>query len=515
MKKSIILPFLSAFLCFGVALTSCQKGADNIIQSSDRNIVSIALKEGTLPDVIVLGHFDEAGIKVVVTYSDGTNEEVAINSEFLGDEYANIIQTVGTHQVSLLYRGETINITIKIVPAAYEVCFYAKEGEKADYALIKTQTVGYQEPATAPDIQNEVWDDVKHYTFANWDVDFSSVIKRLDVYAQYTSVNYYTVNFYNGKEELIDSQKVDEGSNAVEPDEEKRHEQRYEFIGWDRSYQNITKNINVYGIYQRVTYANVHYDLTPEIEGNTIKYGLYPQSLVEDSALIASLEQTEEFENSYYVYDEQFYKKACVTETGKTFQGNEKYALNETYWFKVEPIKWNIVSQENGVYTLQTTKSIDVKQYNDSLNTTRVDNIQYTPNRYDSSYMRSFLNGEFFDDAFILNDSHLVRTIVDNSAASTAPGVSSNPFHCDDTNDYVWLQSGTFTPTTKEGITDYCQYQFDMYGDASRYAYEWCRSPLHYQDGKWVLYFIDEENTYSGCWATDYYGIRPMVAITL
>ena len=517
MRKSIALSLMCALMCFGVALTSCQSNENNIIQSSDRNIESITLKEGTMPEVIVLGHFDEAGIKVVVTYSDGTSEEVAVNSNFLGDEYADIIQTVGTHQITILYRGERINITIKIVPNAYDVCFYAREGENAAYSLVKTETVGYKEAATAPDVQADVWDETKHYTFANWDADFSEVTKRLDVYAQYTSVNYYTVNFYDFREDLINTQKVDEGDNAVEPSEEQRHVAGYEFIGWDRTYLNVTKDINIYGLYQRATYSNVYYEVTPEVNGDTVKYGLYPQSLVEDQAIISVLENTEQHETGYYIYDEKFYAKVYIDELPSTkgVSGIEKYTIKNNYWFKVEPIEWTVVSQENGLYTLQSSYAIDARQFYSNNNDNRyLDNTTIYPNNYEYSDMRKFLNDDFFEKAFIINDSYIRTTLVDNSSSTTGYGIYSNPYKCSNTYDNVYLQNTLFPSVARKGMSDYCQCIVDLNGDSELYEREWSRSPK-YDDKKSVVYFTDNHSDGNGCWVTDVYSIRPVITVAL
>ena len=512
MKKSILFASISVFLCFGVVLTSCQQGEGNIIQSSDRNIASIELVQDTLPEVIVLGHFDDAGIKVKVTYSDGAVEEVTINSAFLGDEYADILQTVGTHQISILYKGQTINLTVKIVPAAYEICFYAREGEKAEFSLIKTQTVGYKEDATAPDIQNEVWDDVKHYTFVNWDVDFTSITKRLDVYAQYSSINYYTVNFYNGNEELITTQKVDEGSDAVEPTEEQRQMPKYDFVGWDRNYKNVTKNLNIYGIYQRVTYSEVHYDLSPEKNNNTIKYGLYPQTLVQDEAIITALENSTAHETGYYIYDEQFYEKVFVESYSveANLTGNEQYSLNTDYWFKVEPIEWTITADENGLYTLQSSYGLDAKQFHTTINSHYEGTVSVKANNYEYSNIRKFLNDEFFEKAFMLNDSYIVKTLVDNSLAST--GDEYNNYLCNDTNDKVWLQSKASLPSQPKGLTDYCQCMFDLCGDNRFINCFWTRTP-RYDEKQNASYTTYNEVAQDSHWVTDVHGIRPMINI--
>ena len=69
--RKFVVGLMCSLICFSpVALTACSKEG-TIIQTEDRNIVSIELKEGTMPDVIFVGKFDEAGIILLIRYNDG------------------------------------------------------------------------------------------------------------------------------------------------------------------------------------------------------------------------------------------------------------------------------------------------------------------------------------------------------------------------------------------------------------------------------------------------------------
>lgn len=63
----------------------------------------------------------------------------------------------------------------------------------------------------------------------------------------------FTVKFFNGRNEIVSVQVVEEGQNAVAPNPSTCQIEGYNFIGWDRTFTNITENINVYGIYVKVT----------------------------------------------------------------------------------------------------------------------------------------------------------------------------------------------------------------------------------------------------------------------
>ncbi|MBE7075206.1 MAG: hypothetical protein E7376_04435 [Clostridiales bacterium] len=66
----------------------------------------------------------------------------------------------------------------------------------------------------------------------------------------------YVVKFYNGKNELISVQVVEEGQDAIAPSEALYEIDGYEFIGWDRIFTDISGDINVYGVYVKVIEKN-------------------------------------------------------------------------------------------------------------------------------------------------------------------------------------------------------------------------------------------------------------------
>ena len=92
----------------------------------DVNIVSIEVVETTVPATIEVGKFDQAGIQIRVNYADQTHETIGVTSTMLGDEYENYLYTPGTYTVTILFRGQSTELTIKIVPAEdiYTVNFY-------------------------------------------------------------------------------------------------------------------------------------------------------------------------------------------------------------------------------------------------------------------------------------------------------------------------------------------------------------------------------------------------------
>lgn len=61
------------------------------------------------------------------------------------------------------------------------------------------------------------------------------------------SLNLYQVNFYDHNQQLISTQQVYEGEDAIPPQDFMIAQYGWIFLGWDRSYENITDDTNIYG----------------------------------------------------------------------------------------------------------------------------------------------------------------------------------------------------------------------------------------------------------------------------
>ena len=270
----------SALLCFSGAIVSC--GNNHVIQSEDRNITSVAVKEGTVPEEIFIGKFDKSGIKLIVSYSDETSEEVAVTESMVPENYRQYLSQPGVYTITILYKGETTNITVKMVFPHYVVNFYAYV-TSADYTLVSSQDLNEGSSIEEPEIEEELYFDNFHYTFTGWDKEFYTADEPMNIYAQYCKVEYYEVTFYNGNNEIISAQKVDKNGDATEPTAEAAFVEGYTFLGWDRSYSNITKQTDVNGLYIAVQKTG-NVDSQIIYQSETITDEFYNLSLLNDKS---------------------------------------------------------------------------------------------------------------------------------------------------------------------------------------------------------------------------------------
>ena len=173
------------------------------------------------------------------------------------------------------------------------------------------------------------------------------------------------------------------------------------------------------------------YGLQIDDTNKIVRYGAYPQTVVSSTRTIAALNALEKpFLNDWYYYNGSFYAKQIAnpkSSASYTFDNGEAIKNGETYWFKCEPITWRIINTNDDWYYLFSSLVLDIHRYDD-------DSIFYK-----DSEIRYWLNNEFYNTAFALNESFIRITDVDNSASTLRDNNSS--LACENTQDKVFLPS--------------------------------------------------------------------------
>ena len=168
-------------------------------------------------------------------------------------EYQSYLTTPGQYTVSILFRGQETSIVVNIV-SIYTVSFSAYKENTPTLVVVAKKSVLDGDGATAPSEFSTNFIAARlHYRFTSWDADFSAVTADLAVTAVYSTIAVYQVNFYDGNLKAISTQWIDKGADAVEPTETERAVAGYVFVGWDRSYKAVIKDLEIYGIYYKVT----------------------------------------------------------------------------------------------------------------------------------------------------------------------------------------------------------------------------------------------------------------------
>ena len=111
--------------------------------------------------------------------------------------------------------------------------------------ILKTQEVNYRGSATEPTHPTRT-----EYNFNGWDKSFTNVTTNLTVNAKW-KIKTFSVKFYdyNGGT-VLKSQTVNYGGAATAPANPTR--EGYNFLGWDKTFDNITAATNVYGTWEEI-----------------------------------------------------------------------------------------------------------------------------------------------------------------------------------------------------------------------------------------------------------------------
>ena len=273
----------------------------------------------------------------------------------------------------------------------------------------------------------------------------------------------------------------------------------YAFLGWyiDASFEqkvtSLTLDLGDATLYAKWSdqpivqeetkqYVRVNNNNEGDADGGYILFGQYPQTIKSADVTVGDVAD----KDGYYLgSDGERYAKVVADpyESGYTFSDGSDVTYGETYYFKVEPIRWCILSESDGSAFIMADQILINRQYHDTTSTTVIDGETIYANNYMYSDIRAWLNDEFFNSVFGELSQEIIKvTAVDNSASSTSS--SSNSYACGDTFDKVFLLS--YDEVTND---EYFAGQYERVVETSDYAlangawvnnrefFYWLRSP--------------------------------------
>lgn len=238
------------------------------------------------------------------------------------------------------------------------------------------------------------------------------------------------------------------------------------------------------------------------VEDGYAYFGEYPQTVVLDSTITSALADITPDSKGYRYYNgENYVSLKAKTYDTCSFDNGTAVVANNTYYFKVEPIKWRILSNSDSTLSLVADRVLDASVYDSTEDTvaksrTARNNYNGTdettstesvfPSNYKYSDIRKFLNEDFFEKMNVPANS-IITTTVNNSASTTE--YKSNSFACTNTDDKVYLLSykdytntNYFSNSTARRCTptDYAKARSVQISSSGTYlgnAEYWTRSP--------------------------------------
>ena len=240
-------------------------------------------------------------------------------------------------------------------------------------------------------------------------------------------------------------------------------------------------------------------------DGDYIYLGEFPQTIKADDVTITS----EVDSRGYYLGSDGNYYAAVTADpyvdgmaadpiSKSTFTTGASVVEGTVYYFKVEPIRWRIITEENGEAFLLCDSVIANPQYQSA--------YEYESSRggyctasngapsgtYANNYMysdvRIWLNETFYETAFNrIQQGIVLTTEVDNSAESASPygDPASNRCVCENTSDKVFLLS-------------VCEAADEAYGFASYITSDTSRRMMTSDYSRATGAYMDTSSDYNG-----------------
>lgn len=252
-----------------------------------------------------------------------------------------------------------------------------------------------------------------------------------------TSYTVLTLGGADGSIALADPSKVGEilytanGDGSFEVTQEV-----YTFLGWYKDAEfgqqvtSLTLDLGDATLYAKWSEPTVQKETVQVYtrEGDYIYFGEYPQTIKSADVTVGGVADGDGY---YLGSDGARYAKVIAdpNNSGYTFSDGSSVTDGATYYFKVEPIRWRILSEDGGSAFILADGILANKAYDAGT----------SGNNYKNSDIRAWLNGEFLNAAFgEIAQSLIETTEVDNSAYSTGYG---NQYACENTFDKVFLLS--------------------------------------------------------------------------
>ena len=285
---------------------------------------------------------------------------------------------------------------------------------------------------------------------------------------------------------------------------------------------------------------NANHGVIPVLssDGKSITYGLYPQKNVDDPTLVSALNSLITPEsNGWYRYEDDYYARISANPYNSSYEFDNGTLISKgtTYWFKCEPIVWNVLSNSDGEYYILSSVLLDAHCYSKKSIRT-IDGKTVYENNYKYSDIREWLNADFYNIAFALGNSNIKTTTVKNDPSTTHR--YQDTFTCENTEDKVFLPCYrdyadtwpyNYGLANNESrickVTDYARARGAKYSTNSSYMYNgyyWTRSPAdydYYNNNSRDAWFIRHDGSLSyseisGVSSSEY-GVRPALTLKL
>ncbi len=266
-------------------------------------------------------------------------------------------------------------------------------------------------------------------------------------------------------------------------------------LTYDIPFDNITEDITVNAVWS--TYLRVNQEKEIDPLGQYLLFGEFPQTIKEDGVAVSEVEN----DQGYYLGDDGYFyvkvrPKSHSMQNYFYSNGSIVTSLQDEF-FKLEPILWRILEENNTVFFLYSEFSLLPKQFHNDTKNREFENKTIYPNNYEFSELRFWLNNTFYNSFFENERDLIVSSFLKNDVKST--GHTHNPYICNDTTDFFFIPSRqelinvdhgfhldytSLDPNRQKLTSDYARAkgsQFNTTEDTYGKGYAWIRSPSYFE----------------------------------
>lgn len=255
------------------------------------------------------------------------------------------------------------------------------------------------------------------------------------IYAGYRPNKWYTVKFETNGDIDIPSQQVGHGECVIPPSKDGYRFCCYEDIGFRTKFDFRTKITGAKTLYVRCLTVTEYKELPAGTDGTAgpswtyVEFGDWPQTIKAGNVTVDENESVEVGKFTYYKGSDGFWyvkEMERASDTGLIplySDGTEvaQSSANSYRYFKVEPIKWRVLTTDYNGKKLKLLLAEDILLCRP---------LSYSPrdrDLYSFSPVRSYLNEDFFKIAFTdTSKNRIVASMVDLSSRSMNPDLYSN-----------------------------------------------------------------------------------------
>lgn len=239
-------------------------------------------------------------------------------------------------------------------------------------------------------------------------------------------------------------------------------------------------------------------------KGDIIEFGLYPQSIISPNVYI----EKKESDSTYYIgSDKEKYvvvKTEAFDDKNQKFSNGTKIEKGEEYFFRLEPIKWEVLETKGDEILLFSTLILDGHKFDKRSNI------------YKDSEIKKWLENDLYNMAFTDEEKRMIKETLVKDQDNVLNNIFSNIFLLSESeikNTSYGFKKGICDDNRCKMATDYAKAKKVLADKKTQTSVYWLRSIGDFLFGG-VGCVAEKGRIESGILGIDY-GVAPAIWVDL